>query len=178
MTNYFDLINKRESCRNYKDKPVEKEKLIACIEACRIAPSACNGQPWKFIVVNNKELSSKVAKCVQNLVMNKFTDKCPAFIIILEEKSDIKARIGGTIKNQDFSSIDIGIATAHLCLAATELELSTCIMGWFNEKELKKLLSIPKSKRIRLVVSIGYSADKKLRNKIRKSIDEISLFID
>ncbi|AWI05232.1 nitroreductase family protein [Clostridium drakei] len=178
MTNYFDLINKRESCRNYEDKPVEKEKLIACIEACRIAPSACNGQPWKFIVVNNKELSFKVAKCLQNLVMNKFTDKCPAFIIILEEKSDIKARIGGTIKNQDYSSIDIGIATAHLCLAATELGLSTCIMGWFNEKELKTLLSIPKSKRVRLVVSIGYSADKKLRNKIRKSIDEISLFID
>lgn len=178
MTNYFDLINKRESCRNYTDKPVEKEKLIACIEACRIAPSACNGQPWKFIVVNNKELSTKVAKCLQNLVMNKFTDKCPAFIIILEEKSDIKARIGGTIKNQDYSSIDIGIATAHLCLAATELGLSTCIMGWFSEKELKKLLSIQKSKRIRLVVSVGYSADKKLRNKVRKSIDEISLFID
>ncbi|AKA68450.1 nitroreductase family protein [Clostridium scatologenes] len=178
MTNYFDLINKRESCRNYEDKPVEKEKLIDCIEACRIAPSACNGQPWKFIVVNNKKLSPKVAKCLQNLVMNKFTDNCPAFIIILEEKSDIKARIGGTIKNQDYSSIDIGIATAHLCLAATELGLSTCIMGWFNEKELKTLLSIPKSKRIRLVVSIGYSADKKLRNKIRKSLDEISLFID
>ncbi|NMM62778.1 NAD(P)H nitroreductase [Clostridium sp. P21] len=178
MTNYFDLIKKRESCRNYADKQVENTKLLACIEAARIAPSACNGQPWKFIVVNNKELSPKVAKCLQDLVMNKFTDKCPAFIIVLEEKSDIKARVGAAIKNQDYSSIDIGIATAHLCLAATEQGLSTCIMGWFNEKGLKDLLHIPNSKRIRLVVSIGYSQDKKLRNKIRKNIDEISQFID
>lgn len=68
MTDYFDLIKQRESCRNYLDKQVEKEKLIACIEACRIAPSSCNGQPWKFIVVNNKELSIKVAKCLQDWV--------------------------------------------------------------------------------------------------------------
>ncbi|WP_209702858.1 nitroreductase family protein [Clostridium algifaecis] len=178
MTNFFDLIKQRESCRNYLSKQVEKEKLVACIEACRIAPSACNGQPWKFIVVNNRELSSKVSECLQDLVMNKFTAKCPAFIIILEEKGDIKARIGETIKNQDYSSIDIGIATAHLCLAATEQGLSTCIMGWFNEKKLKKLLDIPNSKRIRLVVSIGYSADTKLRTKVRKNMAEISQFID
>ncbi|MEY8000065.1 nitroreductase family protein [Clostridium sp. Mt-5] len=178
MTDYFDLIKQRESCRNYLDKQVEKEKLIACIEACRIAPSSCNGQPWKFIVVNNKELSIKVAKCLQDLGMNKFTDKCPSFIIVLEEKGDIKARIGGTIKNQDYSSIDIGIATAHLCLAATEQGLSTCIMGWFNEKKLKNLLDIAVSKRIRLVISIGYSADTKLRKKVRKSMDEILQFIE
>lgn len=178
MTDYFNLIKQRESCRNYADKPVEKEKLISCIEAARIAPSACNGQPWRFIVVNNRETSSKVAKCLQDIVMNKFTEKCPAFIIVLQEKTDIKARIGGAIKNQDYASVDIGIATCQLCLAATEQGLSTCIMGWFNEKELKKLLDIPNSKRIRLVISIGYSADKSIRNKVRKSVDEIAKFID
>jgi nitroreductase len=178
MTNYFDLIAQRESCRNYLDKQVEREKLISCIEACRIAPSACNGQPWKFIVVNNRGLSSKVAKCLQDIGMNKFTDKCPAFVIVLEEKGDIKARIGGTIKDQDYSSIDIGIAAAYLCLAATEQGLSTCIMGWFNEKKLKKLLDIPTSKRVRLVISVGYAADTKLRSKIRKSREEILQFID
>lgn len=178
MTNYFDLIKERESCRNYLDKPVEKEKLISCIEAARIAPSACNGQPWRFIVVNNREISAKVSKCLQDIIMNKFTEKCPAFIIVLQEKTDIKARIGGTIKNQDYAPIDIGIATCQLCLAATEQGLSTCIMGWFNEKKLKNLLDIPASKRIRLVISIGYSADEKNRNKIRKSMDEIVKFID
>ncbi|WP_123054146.1 nitroreductase family protein [Clostridium sp. JN-1] len=178
MTDYFNLIKQRESCRNYTDKTVEKEKLISCIEAARIAPSACNGQPWRFIVVNNREISSKVAKCIQDVVMNKFTEKCPAFIIVLQEKTDIKARIGGSIKNQDYASVDIGIAVCQLCLAATEQGLSTCIMGWFNEKKLKELLSIPNSKRIRLVISIGYSADKNIRNKVRKSIDEIAKFID
>lgn len=178
MSDYFNLIKQRESCRNYADKPVEKEKLISCIEAARIAPSACNGQPWRFIVVNNREVSSKVAKCIQDVVMNKFTEKCPAFIIVLQEKTDIKARIGGSIKNQDYASVDIGIAACQLCLAATEQGLSTCIMGWFNEKKLKELLNIPNSKRIRLVISIGYSADKNIRNKVRKSIDEIAKFID
>jgi nitroreductase len=178
MTDYFDLIKQRESCRNYKEKKVEKDKLIACIEAARIAPSACNGQPWRFIIVNNKDLSTKVSKCLQDLGMNKFTDNCPSFIIVLQEKTDIKARIGGKIKDQDYAPIDIGIATAHICLAATQQGLSTCIMGWFNEKKLKDLLHIPNSKRIRLVISIGYSADTTLRNKVRKSIDEIAQFID
>ncbi|AYD39983.1 NAD(P)H nitroreductase [Clostridium fermenticellae] len=177
MNNFFDLIEKRESCRNYSNKPVEKEKLISCIEAARIAPSACNGQPWRFIIINNKELSFKVAKCIEDLVMNKFTEKCPAFIIVLQEKTDIKARIGAKIKNQDYSSIDIGIASCQLCLEATEQGLSTCIMGWFNEKKLKNLLNIDPSKRIRLVISIGYSADTEIRKKIRKNIDEIAKFI-
>ncbi|HEX3026549.1 MAG TPA: nitroreductase family protein, partial [Clostridia bacterium] len=81
MGTFFDLINQRESCRNYADKPVEKEKLIACVEAARIAPSACNSQPWSYVVVNNRVLSSKVAKCLQGAGMNKFTDQCPAFIV-------------------------------------------------------------------------------------------------
>lgn len=178
MENYFDLIQSRESCRNYAEKPVEKEKLLACIEAARIAPSACNSQPWSFVVVNNPELSPKTAKCLQDGGMNKFTENCPAFIVVIEEQATLKSRVGGAIKHQDFRSIDIGLATAHLCLAATEQGLSSCIMGWLNENKLKELLSIPKSKRIRLVVSVGYAADGKLRTKVRKSMDEIVRFID
>lgn len=105
--------------------------------------------------------------------MNKFTDNCPAFIVVVEEKANLKSRVGEIIKSQEFSSIDIGIATAHICLAATEQGLSSCIMGWLNEKKLKELLSIPKAKRIRLVIGIGYAANDQLR-----SIDEIARFID
>ena len=178
MEEFFDLINKRQSCRKYLDKPVEKEKLIKCIEAARIAPSACNSQPWHFIVVNNKELSSKVAMCVQDKVMNKFTSECQSFIIVVEESGNLTSRAGALMKQQDYRSVDLGIATEHLCLSATEQNLGTCILGWFNENDLKKLLNINKLKRIRLVVAIGYPENNETRKKIRKNIDEISTFIE
>lgn len=178
MGDFFDLIISRQSCRKYLDKPVEKEKLIKCIEAARIAPSACNSQPWHFVVVSNKELSEKVAMCTQDKVMNKFTSECQSFIIVVEESGNITSRAGALMKQQDYRSIDLGIATEHLCLAATEQELGTCILGWFKEKELKNLLNINKLKRIRLVVAIGYPETIDLRKKIRKSMDEIVTFIE
>ena len=178
MKELFDLINKRQSCRKYLDKSVEKEKLIKCIEAARLAPSACNSQPWHFVVVNNKELASKVAMCLQDKVMNKFTSECQSFIIVVEESGNLTSRAGSLMKQQDYRSVDLGIATEHLCLAATEQNLGTCILGWFNEKELKKLLGINKLKRIRLVVAMGYSESDVVRKKIRKNIDEIVTFIE
>ncbi|MCE5221985.1 MAG: nitroreductase family protein [Clostridium sp.] len=178
MGEFFDLINKRQSCRKYLDKPVEKEKLIKCIEAARVAPSACNSQPWHFVIVNNKELSCKVAMCLQDKVMNKFTSECQSFIIVVEESGNLISRAGALIKQQDYRSVDLGIATEHLCLAATQQNLGTCILGWFNEKELKKLLNVNKLKRIRLVVAIGYSESDVVRKKIRKNIDEIVTFIE
>ena len=133
MDGFFELIAKRESCRNYSEKEVEREKLERCIEAARLAPSACNSQPWSFTVVNSPELAPQVPSCLQEMGMNKFTDKCPAFIIIAEEKATLSARLGGKVKDQKYAPIDIGLATAQLCLAATQQGLSTCIMGWFNE---------------------------------------------
>lgn len=178
MGEFFDLINNRQSCRKYLDKRVEKEKLIKCIEAARVSPSACNSQPWHFVVVNNKELSAKVAKCVQDKVMNKFASGCQSFIIVVEENGNLTSRAGALMKQQDYRSVDIGIATEHICLSATQQDLGTCILGWFDEKELKKLLNINKLKRIRLVVAIGYPETNCIRQKIRKSINEILTFIE
>lgn len=177
MDGFFELIAKRESCRNYSDKKVEREKLEKCIDAARLAPSACNSQPWSFTVVDRAELVPQVAKCLQEMGMNKFTDECPVFIIIAEEKATLTARLGGKVKNQKYAPIDIGLATAQLCLAATQQELSTCIMGWFNEAKLKELLDIDKEKRIRLVIAIGYAAKEELREKNRKKLEDIARFI-
>lgn len=178
MEEFFELVNKRQSCRKYLDKPVEKEKLIKCIEAARVAPSACNSQPWHFVVVNNKDLSLKVADCLQDKVMNKFTTQCQTFIIVVEESGNLTSRTGALIKHQDYRSVDIGIAAEHICLAAEQQNLGTCILGWFNEKELKKLLDINKLKRIRLVIAIGYPESDNIRKKVRKGINEISTFIE
>lgn len=179
MENFFDLVVRRESCRNYDpQKPVETEKLIKCIEAARMAPSACNSQPWSFVVVNSADVSPQVAKCVQGMRMNRFTDDCPAFIVVVEEKAKLMSVLGGVLHDQQFAPVDIGIATAHICLAAVEQGLSTCIMGWLDEKKLQALLNIPKSKRIRLVLSVGYAADERLRQKKRKELDEIMRIVD
>ena len=131
MEDFFELLNKRQSCRKYLNKPVEKEKLIKCIEAARVAPSSCNSQPWHFIVVNNQELQPKVSACLQDAVMNKFTSKCPAFIIVVEESGNLTSRAGALIKQQDYRSVDIGIAVEHICLAATVQNLGTCICSHF-----------------------------------------------
>ena len=173
---FFDVIKQRESCRNYAEKPVEKEKLLACIEAAQIAPSACNSQPWSYVVVSNPELRDKVAKNTQERGLNKFTEKCPVFIVVVEEPAYL---IGNKNEpNQKYAPIDIGLSVSQLCLAATAQGLSTCIMGSFEEDELKTLVGVPREKKIRLVLAVGYAATDALRNKTRKPLDQIARFID
>ncbi len=128
--------------------------------------------------MNNPLVSPQVAKCLQDAGMNKFTDHCPAFIVVIEEKATLSARISGVVKSQNYAPIDIGIATAHICLAATAQGLSTCVMGWINEGKLKELLEIPQPKRIRLVIGVGYAASDVVREKKRKSLEEITKFVD
>ena len=177
MSGFFDLALKRQSCRKYNPalRP-EKEKLLACVETARLSASACNSQPWHFTVVNDPDVSPKVAKCTQNMGINKYTDDCPAFIIISEVTAVLSALIGSVIKSQHYAQIDIGIAATHLCFSAQEQGLSTCILGWFDEKKLSKFLNLP-GDRIRLVIAIGYSKNDQLRSKVRKPLAEIMDYI-
>ena len=176
MKDFFDLIQQRESCRNYNGNPVEQEKLTACLNAARLAPSACNSQPYHLIAVTNPALAKQLAACTQSIGMNKFTSQCPAFVVITEEKANLSSRIGGLVKSQEYAQIDIGIAAAHLCLAATEQGISTCILGWFDEKAVKALLGIPSKKRVRLIIAMGYAANSTLREKKRKPLEELAEF--
>ncbi len=171
---FNELVNLRQSNRAYSDKEVEKEKIIACIESARMSPSACNSQPWKFIVVDNPEIKKKLAQTTSNrlLPLNHFTNQAPVHIVLVNEGSNFTATLGNKIKNRNFSLIDIGIAAEHFCLQASELGLGTCMIGWFNEKDVKNLLQIPDKKRPELIITIGYPSDKQ-RDKRRKKIDKI-----
>ena len=173
----LDLMLKRQSDRGYFDKQVEEEKLTRILEAGRIAPSACNAQPWKFIIVNDPDLKNKVAEAAsaKALGMNTFVSQAPILLIVVREKANISSRIGAAVKAKDYSLIDIGIATENICLQAAAEGLGTCIMGWFNEKLVKKLLNIPVSKRVELIISIGYSS-KEQRDKRRKLTEEVISF--
>ena len=87
MESFIELARRRQSCRRYDRRPVEPEKLEACIEAARLSPSACNSQPWGFTVVTRPVLLPEVAACVQQLGINAFTADCPAFVVVTEEKA-------------------------------------------------------------------------------------------
>ncbi len=174
--NFQELINKRQSVRKYSDKAVEKEKIKRCIEAARLAPSASNSQPWKLLIIDNPELKNKVAKetCGKLIKFNKFVLEAPVIIVIVLEKAKVKTRIGEILKNKEWRLIDIGIAADHFCLQATEEGLGTCMLGWYNEKPIKKFLKIPDNKLIGLLISVGYpEKDYKLRKKIRKDIEQV-----
>lgn len=170
----LDLINSRQSDRKYSDKPVEKEKLERIIEAGRMAPSACNAQPWKFIVVTDPELVLKIADAASAKLigMNSFVAQAPAILVIVREKPNMSSKVGATIKNKDYSLIDIGIATENICLQAKAEQLGSCIIGWFDERQIRKLLEVPKSKRVELIITLGYSLSDQ-REKKRKPSEEI-----
>ena len=172
---FLELAQARQSVRAYTDKPVEKEKILRCLEAARIAPSACNSQPWKFIVVDDPELKNTIADLTNNRVLplNHFTKQAPVHVVVVREKGNSTSKMGELIRNKTFTLIDVGIATEHFCLQAETEGLGTCILGWFNEKKVKKLLNIPKGKRAELIITVGYPATDEKREKKRKNLDDI-----
>lgn len=168
----LDLILKRQSDRQYEARPVDRELVVKCLEAARLAPSACNSQPWKFVVVDEPQLVLQVGEAAAGMGMNKFAKEVPVIVAVVLEKMNLTARIGSVIKDKEYSLLDMGIAVEHFCLQAAELGLGTCIMGWFDEKKVKKLLDI-KNKRVPLLITLGYPAGE-TRRKIRKSLDDMS----
>ncbi len=176
---FLALAQQRFSVRKYKNQPVEKEKIMRCLEASWLAPSASNSQPWTFIVVDDPELKEQVAgETYSKLVsFNKFVQKAPVIVAIVIEKPKLITQVGAQIKNKEYPLIDIGIAAEHCCLQAAELGLGTCMLGWFDEKRIKQLLNIPRKTRIGLVITLGYPEENApVRQKVRKDAEVMSRF--
>ena len=169
------MAQSRQSDRAYEKRPVEREKLERILQAACLAPSACNAQPWKFVVVDDPELAVKVGRATAGLGMNKFAKDAPVHILIIEESMNITSFLGAKIKDKYFPLIDIGIAAGHITLAAESEGLGSCILGWFDEKEIKKLVGIPAGKRLLLDITIGYAAKPK-RKKSRKPMEKVVSF--
>jgi nitroreductase len=171
--NFDELILDRQSDRQYDvHRAVEEEKLMECIASARLAPSACNAQPWKFIVVRDETLRAQVGECAASMGMNRFCLDAPAIVVLTLEKPNVLSKIGSVLKGKEYTLIDIGIVAYHFCLKAADLGLGTCMVGWFNEKKVKQLLDIPSSKRIPLLISAGYRVGE-LRKKTRKPMSDI-----
>ena len=170
----LEIILSRQSDRKYSDRIVEREKLERVLEAGRMAPSACNAQPWRFIVVTEPALLKKmaVAAHAKLLNMNRFVDQAPIVIVVVREKPNITSKIGGTVKDKDYSLIDIGIASENICLQSRAEGLGSCMIGWFDEPEVRKILGIPAKKRVELLITIGYPLSEQ-RKKVRKPVEEV-----
>lgn len=175
MGNFKDLLLKRQSDRKYSSKKVEEEKILSCLEAGRLSPSACNSQPWSFVVIDQEPVLQQAQKRIATMGMNRFVKQVPVLIAIVLEKPNFTASIGSVIKDKEYPLLDIGIATNNICMQATELGLGSCTLGWFDEKGLKQLLDVPESKRIPLVIALGYPTTV-TRKKIRKPMKEIIYF--
>ena len=168
--NFSELINVRQSCREYDpEKPVEQNKLDAILEAARLAPSACNGQPY-HITVCKGDAAKQVAKATQSMGMNKFASQAPILLVISEEPYVKSAALGAKVKGNDYRSIDIGIVAAYITSAAADLGLSTCMLGWLDDADIRKVCDLKYP--VRLVITLGYGKDM-LRKKKRKDLDEL-----
>ena len=170
---FSELVQKRQSDRKYAPRPVAREHILKCLEAARMAPSACNSQPWKFVVVDDRTKLIQVSDAAIGLGMNKFTVQVPVLVAVVQENMNLEARAGAAVKNKDYSMMDLGMAVENFCLQAAELGLGTCIMGWFDEKKVKEVLGVPRGRRVQLLIALGHP-DAPTRSKVRKPLEEMS----
>ncbi|MBO5334207.1 MAG: nitroreductase family protein [Clostridia bacterium] len=170
--NFTEIAKNRYSCRSYDTtRKVEDEKIKAILESAILSPSACNSQPYHFTVCKG-EKAKEVAKATQSMGMNKFASDAPVMIVISEGNYNKTASIGAKMKGNDYRSIDIGIATAYLTAEASAQGLGTCILGWFDDKKIRKICGLDSA--VRLVISLGYAKEGGVvPTKKRKAYDEL-----
>ena len=178
---FEEMLLKRESCRAYWDKPVAREDLVRICEAGRLSPSACNSQPWKFLVVDEPEAKKKL--CDALLLKNGKTgapwrETCPAFIVLVEQKANVMPIVLNYYHDsQYFARGDIGMAAMNMCYQAMDLGLSTCMLGMNDQQKMEEHFGLTDADIVRLVVAVGYSAEEKApRPKVRKPAEEVVCF--
>ena len=175
--NFNEIATNRQSCRAYDvSKEVEQTKLDSILESARLAPSACNSQPYRITVCRG-ETAKEVANACMGMGMNKFASQAPILLVISEMPYNKSAALGSKVKGNDYRSIDIGIVTAYITAEATAQGLSTCILGWFDDAKLREICHLDAP--ARLVITLGYAKEgDKLREKKRKDMAEIVKVID
>ena len=174
--NFTEIALTRQSCRAYDEsRPVEQEKLSAILEAARLSPSACNGQPYHLTVCTG-DTAKAVEKACGGMGMNKFATQAPVCIVISEMPYVKSAALGAKVKNNDYRSIDIGIVTAYLTAEAAAQGLSTCILGWLDDEKIRGICSLEHP--VRLVITLGYAnPEEKHRDKKRKALSDLVTYL-
>ena len=169
---FLEIAKTRQSCRKYTDKPIPQESIEAILEAGRLAPSACNSQPYFFTVCTG-EKAKEVAKQTTGMGMNKFALQAQVLLVISEMPYNKSAAVGAKVKGNDYRSIDIGITAAYITAEAAAQGIGSCILGWFDDEKIRKACEIEYP--VRLVITLGYPLDD-FREKKRKNISELVSF--
>lgn len=166
-------ITQRRSIRKYTAQPVEREKINACLEAARLAPSACNSQPWHYVVLDDPKV--KEAFCQEAFsgvyAMSKWAEKAPVIIAVISDAGNFTSRIGNFFRRTEFYLVDQGISGEHLALRAHDLGLGACWIGWLNGDKAAKFLKLPKGKKVEHLFALGYPAETP-EARPRKSFEE------
>jgi len=162
----YEAIKERRSIRSYKGEDIPEDVLGRVLDAARCAPSANNIQPWKFIIVKDKDLRGRVAECCWN---QRFIAEAP--VVIVACGLPTTSKIGGY---QSSVYVDVAIAVDHLTLAARAEGLGTCWIGAFDNAKLKQLLNIPKEVNVVVVTPLGYPKGPFGRMGYRKDLGEIT----
>lgn len=167
------ILQQRRSIRKYADKPVEREKLNACLEAARLAPSACNSQPWHYIVIDDPKVKEAFCQAAFSGVyaMTKWAEKAPVLVAVVSDRGNFTSRIGNFFRRTEFYLVDQGISGEHFVLRAHDLGLGTCWIGWLNSDKAEKFFKLPKGKKIEHLISVGYPAEEP-QPRPRKSFEE------
>ncbi len=175
--NFTEIAEMRQSCRSYDPtREVEAEKIDRILASACLAPSACNGQPYKITVCRG-DAAKRVAKATQGMGMNKFATDAPVMLVISEMPYVKSAAFGAKVKGNDYRSIDIGIVAAYITAEATTLGLGNCILGWLNDAEIRDICKLDGA--VRLVITVGYAkAGDPLREKKRKGMEELVQFVE
>lgn len=176
---FLEIAQKRYSCRKYSDKKIDRETLLELVKVARLAPSACNSQPWHFVLIDDADKIEQVAKATQKGglgFINKFTPTAKAFLVLVKEKPGFSEKMAKVMTSRDYTPYDIGIVTATITYRATELGLGSCILGWFDEDKIKEILSVPKKHFVDLVIALGYPETADVPEKRRKDESEVLSF--
>lgn len=177
IESFLALAKARTSCRSYKMDAVPDPMIENCLEAARLAPSACDKQPWRFAVVKDPAKRAEICRSglLPALPMPWLAD-APVIIAVCAETNFITHKLAPAVSGVPYHLLDLGIAGEHLVLAAQSQGLGTCWIGWFKAKKVKKILSLPKTWRPVSLISLGFP-DRTGEPRPRKKLDEIMLTI-
>ncbi|MFW6138027.1 MAG: nitroreductase family protein [Spirochaetota bacterium] len=175
---FTDLVKQRKSVRKYTERTLERDKVINCIEAARLAPSAENSQPWRFIVIDEHHYKNRFCTTVTRGIYRptRFIRNAPVIVVILARLDIVANRLGKAVQGTSYYLLDTGIAGEHLVLQAQEQGIGTCWIGWFNAGRAKKFLKVGRSYRVVSLIAMGYPAAGSTKNRPRHSLDKIMCF--
>jgi len=174
MSGLAELVRVRYSCRAYRSEPVPRAAVEAILEAARLAPSACNKQPWRFAVVREAALRRRLLDegLLPGLGMTWAAD-APVILVLGVTKSFLTHRVAPLLSHVEYPLLDLGIAGEHAILQATELGLGTCWIGWIRPKEVRRVLDWPMDILPQALITVGWPASRPERPTPRLSLDEL-----